>query len=217
MTLTELANKYGTDKGTEFPPAHGYTEIYQRYFDGAVGTQRPTSPRESVARVLEIGIQYGASLRMWRDFFPQAEVIGIDNSEAWVNGMLVAEDNQHIGAVLGDVCGRSFWLDFSQTHKEGFDLVVDDGGHTSKQIVDAWKGAWPLLRAGGLYIIEDLHAVYEYEEWKPAVFGELEQIWHTRVNEFGYGQSGKRDGLGGLNDVEWMHFYKSVVIMKKRS
>lgn len=51
-TLIELANKYGSDKGTTFVAQHGYTETYPKYL--------PKEPK----KCLEIGVRFGPSVRM---------------------------------------------------------------------------------------------------------------------------------------------------------
>ena len=66
--LTQLALKYGTDKAT-----HKYTPLYHRTFEAM---------RTSVKRFMEIGVFRGASIRMWTDYFTEAEIIGVDYYEA---------------------------------------------------------------------------------------------------------------------------------------
>ena len=77
--LDALARLLGTDKSSY---VHGYTRLYETHF----ASRRPT-----VRRLLEIGVgginswhgyettEGGQSLRMWRDYFPNAEIVGIDN------------------------------------------------------------------------------------------------------------------------------------------
>ena len=78
--LHELSGRWGTDKG---PPTHSYIPCYERLLEGM-----------DARRVLEVGIgspecmghvpgyRAGASLRMWADYFPQAEVWGLDSNPA---------------------------------------------------------------------------------------------------------------------------------------
>ncbi len=73
-----LARLYGTDKSSW---GNGYTAVYERHL-------RPR--RKKVVSVLEIGVggttslegyetaAGGQSLMMWRDYFPKAEILGID-------------------------------------------------------------------------------------------------------------------------------------------
>ena len=80
MDLTELAQEFGSDKwGT-----HRYTPHYQHHF---------AHLRDRHMLVLELGIggyareaQGGASLRMWKWFFPRAQIVGVDiKDKSFVN------------------------------------------------------------------------------------------------------------------------------------
>ena len=82
--LCELAVKHQTDKG----PYHGYTKIYWDFLQNR---------RDTTKRVLEVGIGYasngypafwpfGASLKMWEEFFPEAKIFGCDiHPEVFIN------------------------------------------------------------------------------------------------------------------------------------
>ena len=63
--LDKLAEKYKTDKYGK----HHYTKVYYDLFKDR---------QRSVKKVIEMGIAEGASLRMWRDFFPNAQIYGAD-------------------------------------------------------------------------------------------------------------------------------------------
>src|SRR5689334_17362159 len=75
--LTQLANKYGTDKGNRLFGRHYYTRIYHRIL--AQLRCRPIT-------LLEIGLRHPSeaggprapSLQMWRQYFPTARLIGFD-------------------------------------------------------------------------------------------------------------------------------------------
>src|ERR1700678_3450314 len=80
MSLLErLFTDYGTDKGT-----WGYTPYYAEAMEAR---------RFDVKKVLEIGIcgyrdipnnVVGASLFVWRDYFPNAAIYGIDNDQRFI-------------------------------------------------------------------------------------------------------------------------------------
>ena len=55
MNLDHYALKHGTDKSSIH---HNYTAVYEKYF-------RPI--KEDKVKVLEIGVLYGASLKMWNE------------------------------------------------------------------------------------------------------------------------------------------------------
>ena len=52
MTLLEIAKKYPTSKND-----HGFIDIYHKYFSNL---------KEHKINILEIGVERGDSLRMWR-------------------------------------------------------------------------------------------------------------------------------------------------------
>ena len=141
MNLTELANKYKTDKGTEHSRgngAHGYTGFYQSLFQHM--QDRPL-------KLLEIGAAEGASLRMWRDFFPNAQIFGIDINPRPVEGCTVLNCNQSNVIALNALA-----------EKHGpFDIVLDDGSHKTEDQMASFVTLFPVhMTKGGLYVIEDL-------------------------------------------------------------
>ena len=143
--LTRMANKHGSDKGTTF---HGFTDFYESYLGPM---------RNEIRKVLEIGVWKGASLRMWRDFFPGALIFGMDRDLAPYQ----SEDTDRIMVFAGDQTNRT-----EMAYIEGpLDLIVDDGGHSMDQQQISLAALFPKLRPGGLYILEDLHTSLMYPGW----------------------------------------------------
>ena len=64
MTLLEIAKKYPTSKND-----HGFIKIYDKYFSNL---------KELKINILEIGVERGDSLRMWREYFTNATICAID-------------------------------------------------------------------------------------------------------------------------------------------
>lgn len=196
--LTELGRHHGTDKA-DF---HGYTEIYERYL---------APLRLQTEALLEIGVAGGASLRMWYDYFPKAQIIGVDHNQQFINDCtqkFVDEGRSNrIRLCCREVTILQLWSDFCPM----LDVVVDDGGHFSSQIIKAFANVWPRLKPGGLYFIEDTHAIYQHDPGM-SFFAWLEQQIHSRVNEHGLNQCGRPVNC----DFEFVHLYKSFVVIKKR-
>lgn len=202
MTLTEMANKYGTDKGTTVGAAHGYSEIYQRYLEPM---------RETATRILEIGIAGGNSLWMWRDYFPYAQIFGIDHNRHFVDAMF--NKDPLIQAEFGEATDPAFWQRFGELWGHQWDFICDDGGHFSSQIIPTWNGAWPLLRHGGIYAIEDTHQIFLQEKsYDLTAFKYFASVVESRLHESGHNQCGKPD----IGDIEWFHQYKSLLLFRKR-
>lgn len=146
--LCELAVKYGTDKCSS---AHMFTPIYHEMFKDR---------RESVRKVLEIGVgsqssmgngyKPGASLRMWRDYFPNADVYGLDVNEN------VLFDEGRIRCFHCDQGSRDSLLSAARRMQSLFDLIVDDGSHVPAHQILSAHILTRSLAEGGVYVIEDL-------------------------------------------------------------
>lgn len=137
--LTELSIKYDTNKLW-----HGYMSFYEKLFD---------SNRLTVKNFLEIGIDQGSSLMVWKDYFVHSNIYGIDlvipdrvnNHERLICGIADQSDSNQLKALLDN------W------NSPVFDSILDDGGHSVKQQRVSIETLWPSLKSGGYYIIEDLH------------------------------------------------------------
>ena len=161
-SLTELANLYGTDKGTMGPSSrwggHNYTDVYGAYLG---------SYRQSHVSLLEIGLGVtgdrwnspivhgrntgGASLKMWYDYFPKAQIYGIDINEC------AYLENDRIRTFVADQA-RVEDLDAFVEATEGadFDIIIDDGSHRPDHQQISFSYFFRKLKSGGLYFIEDL-------------------------------------------------------------
>ena len=139
--LSELAIKYKTDK---WGKKHHYTPLYYDLFKDR---------REKVKKVLEIGVGEGASLRMWRDYFPNALIYGIDNLTERVFeevGIRVLKADQgHEGQLLEA-------LDEILPSPKDLDLVIDDGSHKTSDQIFSCMTILPKLSDSAVYVIEDV-------------------------------------------------------------
>lgn len=137
ISLLQLANMHGTDK----EGLHKYvSNHYERLF----------SPlKMSAKRICEIGVAWGSSLRMLRDYFPNAEVVGCD-----LEDMSLGEDR--ISVVKMNQSLKEDLDYFCKTQDE-FDIIIDDGSHCMKDQQSTLVSFFKILKPGGLYIIEDLH------------------------------------------------------------
>ena len=135
--LEKLGIKYGTDKIGK----HHYLPVYYEMFKDR---------RNEVKKVLEIGVGEGAGLRMFQDFFPNAQIYGLDNELK----RCIVEDR--ITVIYGkqeeaeDLAGAIYIFG------SDIDLVVDDGSHKPKDQVSTALTLVPLLDKGTIYIIEDV-------------------------------------------------------------
>ncbi|GAB3479503.1 class I SAM-dependent methyltransferase [Azotobacter salinestris] len=129
--------------------------------------QRLLSPfRDSPVRLVEVGVQNGGSLEIWAKYFPQAQLIlGCDINQACTQ-LTYASDK--IQLVVGDI-NQAATLDAVFNHSYDFDIVIDDGSHTSRDIIQTFCKLFPHLKQGGLYIAEDLHCSY-WEKYQGGLY-----------------------------------------------
>lgn len=151
--LCGLARHHGTDKGGWHTIAgqfcHEYTPVYHQLFGYR---------RQDVWRVLEVGVHYGRSLRMWADYFPNATIIGLDI---------------HVPHLFDEGRIHCHWADQSQPDalraavgQAGggmFDLIVDDGSHEAEHQAVTATTLLPYLAPGGVYVIEDIRPPCQHE------------------------------------------------------
>lgn len=142
--LDELAKKYGTDKG---PAEHNYTPLYDNKF---------WLRRYDELTLLELGIYRGASLRMWRDYFPNATVIGLDRNKP-INGELEGADIVRVQCDQNDERP----INLLGSNYGPFHVVIDDASHISSKTIRSFELLWPHVAPGGIYVIEDLQTSYD--------------------------------------------------------
>jgi hypothetical protein len=132
-------HKYTTDK----MQSKDYLNSYCFHFDKF---------REKIKTFLEIGVLRGESLVMWADYFPNANIIGVDTRTSYV------PSNDRIKVEIGDATNADF-IKFI-TNKYGmFDIVLDDGSHYSSHMRRSFNLLYPFTNY--LYCIEDLGTQYE--------------------------------------------------------
>jgi hypothetical protein len=92
---------------------------------------------------------------MWLDYFPNAEVYGLDNG-LYGDRARWPTDNPRFHTMLGDQSNRDI---LRKAAKRGpFDIVVDDGSHTMHDQQVGLGVLWPhTLR---FYVVEDLHTSF---------------------------------------------------------
>ncbi len=161
--LISLAQTYGTDKGSlarkgNLPwAAHSYTDLYSLLFAHC---------RNGVKAVLECGIgsndptidgyfienaKPGASLRMWKDFFPNAQIFGID-----IDPKSLFQEERIVTRLVDQESRESILNFVSEIGDQKFDLIIDDGLHTFNAGCMLFENVFSILKSEGLYAIEDV-------------------------------------------------------------
>ena len=185
---TELC-KIGYMRGTDKCPQikHAYTPFYYKLFNPKrlsikkvleVGIGRTHRNRHHPEIVYELGVKSylsrGASLYMWRDFFPNAQVFGAD-----INPEIMFED-ERIKTYLCDERKEEDIAALVEKTGSDIDIVIDDASHHVADQIFLARTILPMLKKDVTYIIEDVgHSRYirktlsehgNYEYVVPAIY-----------------------------------------------
>lgn len=175
VSLLEIFQKqdFGSSKYINYFP------IYETLFEQKRG--------QSITFV-EIGVQGGGSLGMWRSYFgSKARIIGID-----LNPEVTVLTNQGFEIFIGDQSDPNFWSNFFSTVGP-VDVVLDDGGHTYEQQISTVLNCLPHInKNGGLIVVEDAHtsfmkgfgypSPYTFMEWSKRAVDSINKRYFENPN-----------------------------------
>lgn len=143
--------EHGSDKATvhtrTYAKPHGYTVEMAKVFDPI---------REQPIKFCEIGVGGGESIRAWLDYFPNAQIYGIDNVKDTNILNTPGKPYKRYTFSHGDQTDRTMWACFRANCGVDWDVILDDGSHTNEGTIIAFEEMWPHVKSGGMYIIEDL-------------------------------------------------------------
>ena len=164
--INKLCDAYGTDKGESKKDnhpyeweSHNYADLYEMLF---------RCRRKNVQLLIECGLgtnninlkasmgingKPGASLRMWRDFFPSARIIGVDVDKE------ILFNEERIETFFCDQLKKKSIENFAKQSnllENSADIILDDGLHTFKAGVSFFEGMIKFLSEDGIYLIEDV-------------------------------------------------------------
>lgn len=196
-TMDTLALKHGTDKGSQ---RHDFARVYDSFL---------AAKRFQPVKVLELGVHQGASLRMWRDYFPEGQIWGVDIKPA----AAAHAEPPRVKVSIGDQKDPEL-LDAILEECGPLDLVVDDGSHRQPEQLGSLLHLWPYIKPGGCYIVEDVHTSY-FESYKMGYrqAGSTMEVLKDAVDDI-HAHIHKEQIV--LGDVAAMHFYYETCVIEKR-
>ena len=139
--LEAIGSAEGTDKCSRF---HDYLRKYEFFLQRF---------RDQPITLLELGIYHGQSLRMWGQYFPKAQVIGVDIDPACEK----LGGDKNMLAVVMDL-SRMENLERLQAYHPT--ILVDDASHLWSHQIKAFFTLWDAIPHGGVYILEDLETSF---------------------------------------------------------
>lgn len=153
-TLQQLFDRYKCDKGSL---KHRYDRVYEPALNHLQNKE---------FNLLEIGIFKGPSLEAWVEYFPYANLFGIDIfTRINPNDIQILKHPRVSWCKCDSIRGPND--EFKSIAKDGFDVIIDDGKHTHDAQLATFKNFVPFLNKGGVYFIEDVwpfHLMSEKEK-----------------------------------------------------
>jgi SAM-dependent methyltransferase len=156
---------YDTDK------SQAYLARYEREFGHLF---------EQPIALLELGVQRGGSMYLWRDLLPHAQIAGLDLNEIPIQDdtrrLHIYQGFQQDPAILDRIA--------AEIAPGGFDVIIDDASHLGKYTAESFWHLFPNhLKPGGIYVIDDWGSAY-WPEWAD-----------------GHAYTGSRESLGDFSTV----------------
>jgi hypothetical protein len=163
--LSELCEKHGSDKGFvnldvkkpyKWTP-HTYASYYHSIFnlsrenikfvfECGLGTNNPNLK----SNMTENGIP-GASLRVWRDYFVNANIYGGD-----IDKDILFEEDRIKTFYMDQLNTNSIKSMWESINVENFDIIIDDGLHEAEANLNFFLNSFHKIKKNGVYIMEDV-------------------------------------------------------------
>lgn len=171
--LSQYSEQFGSDKGATSKDSvsplpwnyHNYTDFYALLFDHC---------RNNITKVFELGIgtnnedvpssmtsagSPGASLRMWREYFPNADIVGAD-----IDSRILFQEDRISTFEVDQTSRNSIKIMWDKIDTQ-FDVMIDDGLHEYSANITFFENSFQKLISNGIYIIEDV-AYSELEKYQ---------------------------------------------------
>lgn len=247
-TSPHLAIGYGHGLGntpespftpSEWTPFHEYVDLHrecrrcpllhkwERYFHAY--HQQFQKYRGKEVHMLEVGVQSGGSVLLWRWYFgDKFHYYGVD-----INPACQQFQNSWSQIFIGDQANKSFWKDMKAKIPK-LDIFLDDGGHTMNQQIVTFEEMFDHVKPGGIFACEDLATSYWTTRAEPKNSGAMKgtmvdltkqwidwlNVWYvdggtSRTPSIRFKNLPNADSF--FNWVTAIHYYDQIVFLEKSS
>ena len=180
-----------------------YLEIYEKHFSRF---------RNLNVNVLEIGVNKGGSLQMWKQYFgPNSNIFGLD-----ILKKSKMHEEDRIKIFIGDQEDRVFLKDLVKKLPT-IDILIDDGGHTMSQQITTFEELFPYISKNGIYLCEDIQTSYRKRYGggylKKDTFIEYSKNFIDKIHAWDSRSIAVEDFT---KSVFSLHYYNGVIVIEKR-
>ena len=202
--LDAVGIKYRTDKCSMM---HNYLDKYTFFLEKF---------RTQPIRLLELGVFNGSSVRMWQEYFPRAEVFGVD-----IEASCRQYEEERIHIIQADLSDAA---QVSMLREIRPQIIVDDASHIVSHQLLALFTLFDVLPRGGVYILEDLETSLNLELFDEAyrdcpmdAYAVCERIAHIAARKVPDDDSIYADHINRIGmETELVSITKGSVILIKR-
>jgi cephalosporin hydroxylase len=157
-SLVEINQNYGSDKGKTNGRGHSYLDFYESLFNNY---------RNQPINLLEIGVLFGNSLKLWSDFFTNGSIYGVedfsqkDGQQFYYSKPVIYEEIVRDLSKFNRVklfvfdCENVNEIQKNLSNME-FDIIIDDASHALNQQLNNYTNYHKFLKVGGIYVCEDV-------------------------------------------------------------
>jgi predicted O-methyltransferase YrrM len=160
--LCELGKKYDTDKSSQRSNVsnsrhcHPYTLFYESIFKKKKGEN---------LKIAELGILYGGSLLMWKDYFINSQIYGFEYNNNLINYFKQKYNNDRITLSNIDVTNKNSIIKAFSELNELYDIIIEDTTHQFEDQIRVIETVYNFLKPGGILIIEDIFKSYNENDY----------------------------------------------------
>jgi SAM-dependent methyltransferase len=148
--------------------------------------------RNKSLNIVELGVLEGKSTKIFSRYFQHSRILAIDLTMRPIDfsdyaNVHYTQCDQKDRLALAQLCNTTFPL--------GIDLVIDDAAHIGLYSLEAFLCLFPLLRPGGIYVIEDWGTGY-WNDWPDGrsfqahTCSDRKRGLYTRISSHDYGMVG---------------------------
>jgi hypothetical protein len=176
MNLYNLVNDKTTDKNT----VHSYLDTYESLF---------CAKQFDNMNVLEVGIYNGGSIKLWRDYFVNSKIYGVDiinDHDGLISEHSILTDSR----IKLYTRTNAYDINFvNHLSKDKYDILIDDGPHSYESVEFFVKYYLPLLRGNGILVVEDIQHwdwIDKLKQHVPEQYRQFIKVFDLRSNKGRY-------------------------------
>jgi predicted O-methyltransferase YrrM len=175
--LCEIGKKYDTDKSSQRnnPSDYRHCHPYTLFYDGLFKNKK-----NEHLKIAELGILDGASLLMWKEYFPNSEIYGFEYENEYITNFKRKCDNDRITLVNTDVKYKDNIIKVFGETNVLYDIIIDDTTHQFDHQITIIENTYKYLKPGGILIIEDIFKSYNEKDY----IDRLKPILHNFQNYY---------------------------------